>query len=271
MKNEKNPCSKGNTINSQNGKDSFLQERRELTFWLQETAYCLHAPLFSILSFDDMPIFKKKQILSNLGENMRSAIIAGTPITDPWQRAEHIVGGFTMDSAMTQAEKKTELLLFELADRLDLLGFNNVTTQLPLTPYNHPDIEILEFAGIGYIGKNNLPQVNEFGCRVNLGIIFTNAPLNSSNNAIGPSSHYSCENCNLCVEHCPCGALSDGFFDEEKCVNFRNAQENQLHYSPYTVLKCDICMRICPNGTLGKWDSSIVSWEEILKTRRINF
>lgn len=251
--------------------DEQTQERRRLTFWIQESAYCIRAPLLGILSIDELNSEEDRQTFAHLIPDFRAALITGVPITDPWQRAVHTLGGISMIKTATQAETKTEYLLFEFAERLRIFGYRSVTEQFPLTPTNQRLLDAFPLARLGCVGKNRMPLIREFGCRTNLGIILTDAPLLGCDLRAKPYTEDPCGGCRLCEEACPCGALQNGEYDEETCRVYRENSEHQLHYSPYSVLKCDACMRVCPAGELGKWDSRSAGWDEILRTGIINY
>lgn len=53
-----------------------------------------------------------------------------------------------------------------------------------------------------------------------------------------PETIHQCQNCYLCVEHCPKKALT--------------IQENKVVYHRQLCCQCDQCIRICPNGASPK-------------------
>lgn len=65
------------------------------------------------------------------------------------------------------------------------------------TPLPHKTIARL--AGIGWIGKNNLLVTQEFGCALCLGVVLTDAPLETTSPKLMQSK---CDNCNICVKVC---------------------------------------------------------------------
>lgn len=64
--------------------------------------------------------------------------------------------------------------------------------------------EIAYQAGLGTIGKNRLLITREFGPRVRLGAILTDAPLIAGK----PIQEDFCTDCQLCLESCPTGSLN---------------------------------------------------------------
>lgn len=112
--------------------------------------------------------------------------------------------------------------------------------------YSHKKIASL--AGLGGIGKNSLFLHNKYGARVRLGTLFTDCPFEVE------EKEYSspCIGCNLCVEHCPSGAISGALwqegmereevFDPEKCSEYM--KKKFKHIGRGAV--CGICMKVCP-------------------------
>lgn len=104
-------------------------------------------------------------------------------------------------------------------------------------------------AGIGWIGKNGLLINREFGPRLSLGTLLTNAPLKTGQ----PVEESQCGDCGLCVEHCPSLALTgaDWSRDEpyaeliilEKCSTHKK-KSKRLQGKP----NCGLCITICPFG-----------------------
>lgn len=70
-------------------------------------------------------------------------------------------------------------------------------------------------AGLGVIGRNNLLVTPQFGSRLNLATVITNAPLTPDK----PLEHSYCDGCTVCVDACPTGALADeGITDGARCL-----------------------------------------------------
>ena len=112
-------------------------------------------------------------------------------------------------------------------------------------PYN-PGLYLKDaaaLAGIGPIGKNNLLITEEFGSQVRLRAIVTTSPL-----VLGQPIYESkfCEQCNMCVDSCPAGALYNGSYDKNICRDYNHS--NWKNFSPYTRLWCNRCIESCPVG-----------------------
>jgi len=98
-------------------------------------------------------------------------------------------------------------------------------------------------AGIGPIGKNNLLVTAEFGPRVRLRAIVTDAFL-VHGTPVETSSY--CQDCNSCIDACPAGALVDGHYDVNACEPYQLGHLRAL--SPQTKIWCNACIDACPVG-----------------------
>lgn len=98
-------------------------------------------------------------------------------------------------------------------------------------------------AGLGMIGKNNLLITGEYGPRIRLRAVNTNAPLKPD--PIIENIDY-CSECNLCVDACPSNAFDGGKYDREICLSY--CQTNLREVSQHSVLWCMECSNVCPIG-----------------------
>ena len=108
-----------------------------------------------------------------------------------------------------------------------------------------------QLAGLGRIGRNAMLITPEFGPRVQLGAILTDAELPAS-----PTLEDDpCTACDLCIERCPAGALLVPVrpakylpVDREKCMSFRREHggKSPLGYPN----SCALCRALCPVGRL---------------------
>ncbi len=91
-------------------------------------------------------------------------------------------------------------------------------------------------AGLGFIGTSAL-LITEFGPRVRLVSIVTNAPLICDDGV-----RADCLKCGLCIQSCPAGAISEKGFDTRACEFYNNkvlAQGGRYG-------ACGICVKVCP-------------------------
>jgi epoxyqueuosine reductase len=104
-------------------------------------------------------------------------------------------------------------------------------------------------AGIGWIGRNGLLINPEYGPRLSLATVLTNAPLTPDS----PVSKSRCGDCRLCVEYCPSAALTGNDWSRKRpyveivkpdsCRNHKQGSRS-LNGKP----NCGLCITICPYG-----------------------
>lgn len=104
-------------------------------------------------------------------------------------------------------------------------------------------------AGIGWIGKNGLLISREFGPRLSLATVLTDAPLK-----IGTPMEFSqCGECRLCLDYCPSEAITGEHWSRSrpfielvrlgKCESHKKSTKT-LNGKP----NCGLCINICPYG-----------------------
>lgn len=106
-------------------------------------------------------------------------------------------------------------------------------------------------SGLGFIGKSGLFISKDFGSKIRLATILTDAPLESE----APIIENGCGSCDKCVKSCPAGAISgivykEGMDREE----FFSAEKCSKHMKSYNDIGrgsvCGICIKTCPYNRL---------------------
>lgn len=104
-------------------------------------------------------------------------------------------------------------------------------------------------AGLGFIGKSALFVSSEFGPRVRLTTVLTDAKLKS-----GEPLAPECKNCNACAAACPCGAITgrvwekgmqrEELIDAALCSRHMKGKYRDIGRGAV----CGICVAVCPHG-----------------------
>ena len=114
----------------------------------------------------------------------------------------------------------------------------NLFGEIPLVP-------IAQEAGLGWIGKSGMLITPQFGPRLRLNAVLTNASLNPDK----PFNQNLCGSCSVCIKTCIGNAINENGYDPVKC--FKNEVENGevLIGIPYKICKA-LCLINCPVGKL---------------------
>lgn len=131
-------------------------------------------------------------------------------------------------------------------------------------------------SGMGFIGKNNMLIMPEYGSYVFLVEILTTAFLSPSDNE--PMENH-CGSCSRCVDACPTGALDGPFsIDASRCLSYLTI-EHRGEVGNETGRKmgdcffgCDACQEACPfNEEELSRDLCLPSTADILRMERKDF
>ncbi len=108
-------------------------------------------------------------------------------------------------------------------------------------------------AGLGWIGKNGLLINRRYGSRLSWATVLTNAPLRADR----PVHRSECGDCDLCVKHCPSGALAGCHWSIEdplkEMVSYdkcRSLKRDRVGFSDKP--NCGLCITICPFSRNGR-------------------
>jgi len=94
-----------------------------------------------------------------------------------------------------------------------------------------------ESAGIGFIGRNNLLLSPEYGTLLWLSAVLTVADLVPSKKI----QNRFCDDCNICVDSCPVGALDDpATFKKKECGDHFTLIGGKFE------IRCYKCRTVCP-------------------------
>jgi epoxyqueuosine reductase QueG len=181
--------------------------------------------LIGVCSVESLPTLDMLDHQKNIAQIMPSAksvIVGGCRMIPAAVEASSRNIRFSQFSTMGLYQELNRIS-YRLCRFLDDKGFRSVAvpTFLPIDMHNNygvvSDVSLRHAAveaGLGTLGTNRLLLTNEYGPRVRLMAVLTNAPLEVD----AKSEVEYCDGCELCVEHCPAHAIStDGTVDIRKC------------------------------------------------------
>ncbi len=95
------------------------------------------------------------------------------------------------------------------------------------------------YAGLGNFGMNHLMITKDFGARIRMTAILTDAPFTKDERTLLPLVNDACSSCMKCVEICPAGALTEeGTIHRDKCAEYM--------FNVLGGLRCGMCLKVCP-------------------------
>ena len=105
-------------------------------------------------------------------------------------------------------------------------------------------------SGLGFVGKSGLFLSTEYGSKVRLATILTDAPLQNEL----PIIENGCGDCQICQKACPAGAIfgqkpsinGERNFDPEKCSHYMKEHFQDVGRGSV----CGICIKVCPKNKL---------------------
>ena len=127
--------------------------------------------------------------------------------------------------------------------------------------------KLAQIAGLGWQGKNSLILNQCFGSFFFLGVLLTEAEIETWP---GEEALNRCGKCSNCQEACPTGALQNGRVISEKCISYLTIEYSGV--IPKELAEkfngwwygCDICQQFCPwnNRAPGAADERLMGKDE---------
>ena len=224
-------------------KNSETQERRKLSFLLQESAFSEHIPIFCIIDIDLLPT-EEKALFAGYGIEPHAAILLGQTIAEPFLFAEQLAPGNRGGRISSCAELIALGYLMGFREKIETQGYQ--TALIPPSPL--PDERLARMMAAsrkGVMGKSRRFLAGEYGAWYSSGLLLTDAPLMGGDYRYPDVTADLCDGCRACLDACPCGALTDEGYDEARCRQYRDNPEHQERASTHTVMKCMHCMIAC--------------------------
>jgi len=114
-------------------------------------------------------------------------------------------------------------------------------------------------AGLGVFGRPSILITQEYGPRVNLGVVLTDASIEPDR----PLRDFNpCKECDVCARLCPINAIDKELsppkgFDRSRCVEFvykiREKTRNKIMLCGYCYNNCSVGEMATRTFRLGKW------------------
>jgi len=221
--------------------------RDPLTADLERLARELGADLFGVASADAFEGAPQGHRPRNLLRGARSVAVVGLHLLDG---AFELAPSRPYSITYQVANGELDRIAFRLAKRLQERGHRAL--QVPASPpydleRNMGDLShrhAAQLAGIGVFGKNNLLLSPEFGPRIRLSSVVTDAPLEPG----APLDIDLCGDCERCLHACPVHALEGpGTVDKGVCDANHVRVGERLQLDGWEQM-CGVCIRVCPVG-----------------------
>lgn len=193
--------------------------------------------LFGIANINAFSTYKGKRHPTHYLSDAQSVIVIGIRMYDPM-----------LDVWINSVDGKKEYYLVN-----EILGgiaaviiqfLESKSKKAILSPYSGiftKDAGVM--AGLGIIGRNNLLITKQYGPRVRLRVIITDAKLELTTK----KPNVSCDNCpNHCWSACPANAFANGQYNKEICAEY--SEKNLKWLSDNAFLYCRECELACPYG-----------------------
>ena len=184
-----------------------------------------------------------------------SVIVAAVHVLDsvydlPYTRYEYTNQFFVLNSMLNS-------MAFKVSRFLESYGYRTIPIPAAYPRINKLLCGVLSHrhaavqAGLGEMALNNLLTTPQFGSRLRLVTIVTEAPLNPDPPFEGNLCLKKRKECQLvCVKNCPVQAISEeGIIDKTSCLHY---QEQIMPWSA-AELRCGVCIASCPLGE-RKWE-----------------
>lgn len=219
----------------------------QLTAGVQRLAHEMGAELVGVASADAFEGAPTGHHPRNLLRRARSVVVMGARLLDG---AFELAPSREYSITYQVANLELDRIAFHVAKYLQ--GEGHRALQVPASPpydleRNMGDLShrhAAQLAGIGVFGKNSLLLSPEFGPRIRLTSVITDAALEPST----PLDVDLCGDCDICLHACPVDAFKGaGIVDKSACDANHVSTGERLQLDGWEQM-CGVCIRVCPAG-----------------------
>ncbi len=187
--------------------------------------------------------------IAQAAQGLKYGISAGFRLSDPTindisdhptllYKHHYKVANYTLDRASAQIGAYIQACGYQA---LPIPASQTIDWEKHLGHLSHKAVAVQ--AGLGWIGKSALFINREHRARLRLVTVLTDMPLEAGN----PVKR-SCGSCQLCIQACPAGAISDQGYDKPKCI----AKLREFSHLPgIGQYICGVCVKVCRGGQDG--------------------
>jgi len=209
----------------------------KLTESLRSIALKHGADIFGTARTSGFIDYRGKRNPQHYLKDARSVIVIGMHVFDPCMDAW--IGSAAGDNDFYIINEILGVIAHAVIQSLGRRGHQAV-----LSPYSGIYTkDAAALAHLGHIGKNNLLITPQYGPRVRLRAVVTDASLHAQ--VQKPQDH--CTDCpRYCRSACPAQAFGSGTYDKSRCQGYSETNVQRLR--EHGVLFCRECELACPKG-----------------------
>lgn len=221
-----------------------MSEDSELTIRVKRLAQDLGAKIVGVAKADSFREAPEGHRPKDILKDAKSVVVLAIPLLKGAVRSapsrEYLLNYSVLNQELnTISTKVARFLESEGYEAVAIPASSPYNTKENRGDLSHRHAAVL--AGIGCLGRNNLLITKDYGPRVRLTSIVTNAPLTGD----PPLPENFCKECDLCVKNCPVNALETGLTDKKKCISHMKKVGKKLDTSE---LICGVCVKVCAIG-----------------------
>ena len=151
----------------------------------------------------------------------------------------------------------------QLAQYIRMLGYSARAHHL--RNYQVLCVPVAVDCGLGELSRAGYLLTREFGLAVRLAVVTTDMPL-AYDKPVDIGVQSFCEQCQICAETCPVGAIPAGEKVEHNGILKWKLDEHKCYRYWHSVgTDCAICMRTCPWSKPRNWFHDALSWLATVK------